>query len=366
MRHHGPRLRLLAATALMLICADCGVLRQPPPDPAPGDDRPARSQAVLDAAVGTGPVPGCSAAVGREGTVLWRGAQGVAVVDPESAITTDSTFDIGSVSKQFTALAVALLAQQGRLSLDDPVAKHLDGYPEWADEVTLTHLVHHTSGVADIDDLLGVVGISPEMEVSFTDLLAVIAEKAPALEFRPGSQWAYSNSNYLLLAAVAEEVAGQPFGDQLRQVFFDPLDLPMVLGPPLNDPDRTRSYRVGATGKFEIIDTNGDARGATGIRATPSDLVRWADVYRTGTVGGPLVTEPDPDAADGAYENSRYGLGIFIGEDGELWHDGGTGGFRTAFAISADRTMASSVTCNSIDHDPWKILEELVPIWTVT
>ena len=94
--------------------------------------------------------PGCSAAVGERGQVLWQSQRGLAVLQPESPITAATAFDIGSVSKQFTALAAALLAENGRLSLDDTVAEHLDGYPDWAGQVTLSQLVHHTSGIPEI------------------------------------------------------------------------------------------------------------------------------------------------------------------------------------------------------------------------
>ena len=94
-------------------------------------------------------MPGCSAAVGNEGAVVWQGVRGVAVVEPTTPLTADTTFDIGSVSKQFTALAVALLAEEGRLSLYETVADHLDRYPAWAGQMTLSELIHHTSGIPD-------------------------------------------------------------------------------------------------------------------------------------------------------------------------------------------------------------------------
>lgn len=348
-------------TMLLALTAGCAVT--PPPEPSPADDRVVRSQAALDSVVGSGSLPGCSAAVGNQGQVVWQGVRGVAVVDPATPLTADTTFDIGSVSKQFTALAVATLADRGRLSLDDPVSKHLDGFPPWADEVTLSQLIHHTSGIPDIYGLSVAAGVSWEMELSFDDLLQVIKEGAPVLDFEPGSQWAYSGTSYLLLAAVVEDVTGQSLAEYLQQTFFAPLDLIMAVGPALQDPTRTRSYRAGANGRFEIIDINADHRGSIGIRATPTELVRWADNYRTGTVGGQLVTVPGSDAVSGAFENSRYGLGILISPDQTLWHNGVAGGFHTAFGVSADRAWAITVACNSVGLDPWTIFEPLGEIW---
>lgn len=361
MRSAPRRTAGLLLTVLLALAAGCAVT--PSPEPTPADERVVRSQAAVDSVVGSGSVPGCSAAVGHEGQVVWQGVRGVAVVEPSTPLTADTTFDIGSVSKQFTALAVAILADQGRLKLDDLVSKHLNGYPSWADEVTLSQLIHHTSGIPDVDGLAVAAGISSEMELNFDDLLQVIKEEATVLDFEPGSQWAYSSTSYLLLAAVVEEVTRQPLAEYLQQTFFAPVGLSMTVGPPLQDPTRTRSYRAGANGQFEIIDTNADFRGATGIRATPTELVRWADNYRTGRVGGQLVTVPESTAVSGGWENSRYGFGILISSDQTLWHSGDTGGFHTAFIVSADRSWAIAVACNSVGLEPWKILEPLGEIW---
>ncbi|HEY5978744.1 MAG TPA: serine hydrolase domain-containing protein [Microlunatus sp.] len=353
-----------AGVMLGLLLAVLGACTATPaPEPVPTDDRVGRSQATIEAVVGSDEVPGCSAAVGNDGEVVWQGVRGVAVEEPATPITPDTTFDIGSVSKQFTALAVATLADRGRLSLDDVVAEHLDGYPPWAEKVTLSQLIHHTGGVPDMDGLAVAAGVSGEMELSFDDVLQVIKEGATALEFEPGSRWAYTDTGYLLLAAIVEDVTHQPLAEYLQQTFFAPLDLTMTVGPPLQDPTRTRSYRAGANGRFEIIDTNADLRGASGIRATPTELVGWADNYRTGTVGGQLVTAPESTAVSGGFEDSRYGFGILISPDLTLWHSGDTGGFHTAFGVSADRAWALAVACNSVGLDPWTIFEPLGEIW---
>ena len=349
---------------LALICALTACTYGPEPNLLVRDDRPARSQAALDEVVGTvTSTPGCSAAVANDGKVVWQGVRGAAVLEPLTEITVDTTFDIGSVSKQFTALAIGLLAEQGALSLADHLSDHLDSYPGWADEVTLEQLVHHTSGIREIDLLATDAGVSGEMELSFAEVLAVIAKYGTELDFEPGTEWAYSSSNYLLLAAVLEQVTGQSLPEHLQRTFFDPLELTMTVGPPLNDPGRTRSYRAGANGQFEIIDLNADARGATGIRSTPAELARWADVYRTGQVAGTLVTDPATDAAPGAPENGRYGHGIIISPESFLWHSGDTGGFHTAFGVSPDRHWSGAVSCNAVGLDAWKIFDTLAEIW---
>jgi CubicO group peptidase (beta-lactamase class C family) len=363
------RVRHLAIGVVVLCALLIGGCSQPVPTPEPTStpDRGARSDATLDEAVVQADIePGCSAAVGERGQVLWQSQRGLAVLQPESPITAATAFDIGSVSKQFTALAVALLAENGRLSLNDTVADHLDGYPDWAGQVTLSQLVHHTSGIPDIFQLMSLRGTGPDIKASRADVVEAVRE-AKTLDFRPGSQWAYSNSNYVLLGLIVEQTSGQPLREHLAQTLFAPMGLALGLRRPGSTPAGTRSHRADAQGQFEVADLGWDVSGASGIWATPADLIRWADVYRTGVVGGKLITQPQKDAVDGALDNnSRYGLGIIIGPDGVLWHNGDAGGFHSAFLVSADRDHAIAVACNSNGIEPFDIAHALVRIWQTT
>jgi len=167
------------------------------------------SQAALDKAVKAGE-PGCSAAVGRRGTILWSGVAGVSNLQRRDPITPETVFDIGSVSKQFTATAVLLLQQEGKLSVNDRLSHHLDGLPGWADQVTLAQLMHHVSGIPGVEEALIAKGHRPQDRVKRTTLRKAISE-IKQLDFRPGERWAYSNPNYFLLAEVVEQESGQPF-----------------------------------------------------------------------------------------------------------------------------------------------------------
>ncbi len=358
------RSRRLSATAFVVCALVVGGCSGSAPAPTPTDDRAARSQTALVELVGRNTNPGCSAAIGERGEVRWQGRRGLAVLEPATPITAESTFDIGSVSKQFTALAAALLAEEGRLSLDDTVAEHLNGFPDWAGQVTLAELIHQTSGIPEVIGLMRQRGVWLDVDASRHDLLKAISE-VESLNFKPGSRWAYSNSNYVLVGLIIERVSGRPLDAQLAQTFFTPLGLAMVVDAPGTNPDRTRSYVGNVNGQFEIADWPWETTGFAGVRAAPSDLVRWADVYRTGVVSGELATEPQTEAAAGAEADSSYGLGIFVASDGRLWHGGESGGFYTAFGVSADRDHAIAVTCNSIALDPWVLFDALVLIWEV-
>jgi CubicO group peptidase (beta-lactamase class C family) len=121
--------------------------------PSSSHDAASRSQAVIDALVQPDD-PGCSAAVEVEGEVVWEGVQGVADLDQGKRIAPETVFDAGSVSKQFTATAILLLAGDGTLSLEDPLSRHVSGLPGWADTVSVDQLVHHTSGIPEYFALL--------------------------------------------------------------------------------------------------------------------------------------------------------------------------------------------------------------------
>jgi CubicO group peptidase (beta-lactamase class C family) len=293
--------------------------------------------------------PGCSAAVGVEGGVVWAGARGAADLDSGRALDESTTFDIGSVSKQFTATAVLLLVQDGRLTLDDPLARWVPGLPGWSQEVTIDQLLHHTSGIPDYTKLLLDAGFQLTDQATQGDAIAALA--GVDLTSPPGSRFAYSNSNYVLLAEVVQAAAGQSLPEFARGRIFEPLDLDMRIDPSGASPDNAdessaRPYvRAPAGGAWAAGGSRWTQVGDGSIRTTPSELVRWADNYRTGKLGGDRLLDDqlrDPVDAGGG----RYAAGIVLGRDDELTHDGAWAGFLTTFSVSPDRRLAVAVSCN--------------------
>jgi CubicO group peptidase (beta-lactamase class C family) len=363
---------LLVTMLLLCACSRTGVTADTSPVLSPSAsgtatatataEQTARSLKVLDRAIKTGH-PGCSAAVGIAGKVVWADAQGVADLDSGTTITTDTAFDIASVSKQFTATAALLLAGAGTLSQDDLLADHVPGLPAWGRTVTIDQLIHQTSGIPDYVGLLYDAGYEDGDRTTNADALKALA-KAKELDFKPGTQWEYSNSNYLLLGQVVERASGQSLSDFLRAEIFTPLGLDMVLDPARPVPTLAESY-TRDDGKYTVATTAWEQTGDGSIQTTPSQLVIWADNYRTGAVGGPklLAAQVDGAVTTDADTGDRYGAGIFVGADGTLEHDGAWAGFLPAFMISADRSHAVAVSCNSDDQDPTAIAGELAEIW---
>ena len=175
--------------------------------------------------------PGCTVAVGRDGEVVFAEAYGAARLDPFEPMTVDTVVDIGSVSKQFTATAILLLAERGEVDLDAPLSTYLPDLPAWASRPTVAQLIHHQSGIPDYIDLLvdrGFVetGSSP----TIADALAALGDVVD-LDFAPGTRWEYSNSNYFLLSQVVLAVTGDDLATFLAAEVFEPLGLDMVMDP---------------------------------------------------------------------------------------------------------------------------------------
>ncbi|SFO72169.1 CubicO group peptidase, beta-lactamase class C family [Geodermatophilus dictyosporus] len=295
--------------------------------------------------------PGCSAAVGVDGEVVWAGARGLADLASGRPLTTSTTLDVGSVSKQFTATAVLLLEQDGVVALGDPLSRWVPDLPAWAGTVTLGHLVHQTSGIPDYLADLEAAGVLLTDRRTQQDALAAIAAH-PELAAPPGARFDYSNSNYVLLAEVVAAAAGRPLAEFLADRVFGPLDLAMVLDPSGADPANAdvtsaRSYTRTATSvPWQPAGSRFEQVGDGSVQTTPSELVRWADVYRTGALGGPELLAAqvgDPVPVEGS---TGYGAGLFVERTGPLSHAGSWAGFLSGFAVSGDRRVAVAVSCN--------------------
>ena len=294
--------------------------------------------------------PGCSAAVGVEGDVVWAGAVGLADADTSAALAENITFHVGSVTKQFTATAVLLLALDGRLGLNDPVARWVPGLPGWSQEVTVEQLVHHTSGIPDLIDPLMAAGFDTDDRVTQQDALTVIAGQQPA--YPPGERAEYSNSGYVLLAEVVRAASGQPLPEFLEQRVFDPLGLDMAIDPAPTSPEETdpttaRGHERDDTGQqWQPTGARWELVGPGFLQTTPSELVRWADNYRTGQVGGRQLL--DAQLADAVPAGpGHYGAGIVLTRDGSLWHAGEWAGQIADFSVSPDRRVSVAVACNA-------------------
>ena len=356
--------RFLILAVLLLLSACGGRHSAAPTTTAITDhtDAGTRSQTVLNDAI-EARAPGCSAAVGVKGKVVWTGVRGVADMSTGKAITTQTVFDIASVSKQFTATGLLLLVDAGKLTLNDPLSRYLPEMPTWATTVTVGQLMHQTSGIPEYVGLLEAQGYQLSDRTTEDQALQALVA-VPKLEFQPGSQFEYSNSNYLLLGEIVRRVAREPLPQFLTEQIFQPLGLAMALDPTGPIPDKAVSYEKGSDG-YRATQSGWGQVGDGGIQTTPSQLVDWADNYRTGRLGGSELLDAqlagavptEPDGAD------RYGAGIYLMANGTLDHDGAWGGFVTAFRVSKDRNTSLAISCNTDKQDPETLANSLAKLW---
>lgn len=358
-----PRIaRGLLAVACIALLAGCAAERTEPraavasPLPATENLKHIAEKSGLSDAIMAGLVdvdqPGCSAAVGIEGVVVWAGAAGLADLSTGAPVTTQTRFDFASVAKQFTATAILMLQREGLLSVSDPVGAYVDGMPSWANSVTLDQLIHHTARIPDYWVELDDVGIGFSDAADQATTLEAIARET---ELEPGEGFYYSNSHYVLLAEVVARVSGQALPDFLATRIFEPLDLDMVVAPTSQGPDIAVSYDA----NLNPQPLGWSSYGHSGIISTPSEFARWGDQYREGDI------IQDDFAAGAVYEGEGelYAAGMDIEVDGDLNHTGRMGGYVSDFTVSADRDTVIAVACNGHASNRFGIADALWMIW---
>jgi CubicO group peptidase (beta-lactamase class C family) len=350
-------LSAIAATASIALLAGCAV-EQPTLTPDTKvhsylavDKRTFASDDALEALIDA-TQPGCSAAVGVHGEIVWAGARGIADLSTGAEVTTATRFDMASVSKQFTATAILMLQREGKLSLSDTIGTYIDRLPAWGRTVTLDQLMHHTSRVRDYWVALDDDGLGFSDPVSHEYTLDAI-RRMTRLSDTVGYE--YSNSNYVLLAEVVQRVSGEPFPQFLDERIFSPLGLDMVLSPGLVAPDVALSY----DDNLAYQPPGWAAYGAIGIYTTPSELAKWGDQYRAGDIIQDDFAVGASDEGTGEF----YAAGMDIEADGDLNHNGRFGGYVTTFTVSADRETTIAVMCNGHLSNRFGLADALWAIW---
>ena len=319
-------------------------------------------------------IPGLSLAVVKDGHIVYQNAYGLADLELKVPVSVDTVFQIQSVTKTFTATAIMMLVEEGKVALDDPVSKYLEGTPESWSPISIRHLLNHTSG---IKDYINEPTASLRLDVSEQEVLEATAPRP--LNFTPGERYTYSNTGYHLLAMIIRKVTGQSYGDFLAERVFKPLGMRHSRVQDLFEviPGRAAGYRW-QDGKL----TNGDfvaqpilSYGGGGILSTAQDLAKWDAVLRNQTLLRKSTLEQMWTPAtlnDGS--KSRYGLGWGINRYSShryVQHTGGhITGFQSVFRHYLDNGLTVIVLINqSGNADPSKIaariagmfLSELAP-----
>ena len=321
--------------------------------------------------------PGCAVLVRRSGrTVVARG-HGLRSIDAAPLIDRDTNFRLASVSKQFTAMAVMLLVHDGRLSYDTKITDIFPEFPDYGRVVTVRHLLTHTSGVPDYEELMdaGAPQYTAVHQIT-DDAVLTLLEQEPEPRYAAGTQWAYSNSGYVLLGLIVGRVSGQSFAEFLAKRVFAPLGMRHTLVyRPGRDviPERAYGHDRGAAG-YVVSDHSATSatQGDGGIYSNVADLARWDDALERNRL-------LPASAMRAAYEPARlsdgrqtrwpttldednlapgkpvsYGYGWFLDPYAghtRQWHFGTTEGFRTAIMRFPQDRLTVAVLCNRMDLD---------------
>ncbi|NEX94890.1 serine hydrolase domain-containing protein, partial [Caulobacter sp. 17J65-9] len=328
--------------------------------PAQAQAQAPAPEAAVDALfVWAGPqTPGCALAVERDGRRLMTRAWGSADLEHDVPVTADTVFEAGSVSKQFTAAAVLLLAADGKLSLKDDVRRWFPELPDYGQPITVEQLLNHTSGLRDWGSLEGLAGW-PRSERVYgqADTLDMIARQK-SLNYRPGAEWSYTNSGYSLAALLVERASGKSLADFTAERLFRPLGMTSTRW---RDhfravvKNRAVAYQPGAGGWEQLMPFE-DTHGHGGLLTTVGDLLVWNRALQADRFGLGEGLATRASLSDGAPTN--YARGLFLdGAQGRrsVWHSGSTAGYRAFLARTWAEGQASPVSvavlCNASNAD---------------
>ncbi len=298
--------------------------------------------------------PGCAVGIYRDGQVAFTRGYGMADLNQGIAITPQTVFYIASTSKQFAAASLQLLVAQGKVALSDPLRRYVPELGEYANGVTLYHVLHHLSGIRDYLGLWMLSGRSPGDEIPEEGALSLIARQQ-ALDFAPGSKWAYSNSNYFLISVVVKRVSGMSLRDFARANIFEPLgmrnthfhdDRNQVVGR------RAEGYEPNGKGGFQIVRTSFALVGDGGLYTTVEDLAKWDENFFSNRLagGGPafiqrLTTRGVLTSGDTTDYASGLMVGPYLGQS-TVSHGGSFIGYRAELLRFPTLHTSVSVLCN--------------------
>jgi CubicO group peptidase (beta-lactamase class C family) len=324
--------------------------------------------------------PGASVLVIKNGRTFFERGYGVRDLKSNSKITSATNFRLASVTKQFTAMAVMLLVKDRQLRYEDRLTDFFPDFPEWGRAVTVRHLLTHTAGLPDYEDLMSGGKWTATHQITDQEALDLIKrQKQP--KFAPGAKWAYSNSAYVVLGLIVAKAGKEPYPDVLKRWIFEPLHMKHTLAfvsgpdhPPV--PSRALGYSKKG-GQF--VDTDQSSTSATlgdgGIYSNTADLAKWDEALRKYTllpktdfaaaltpilVNGALPTWPTEPGDDNLAPGKpvSYGFGWFLDPykgRPRMWHTGTTSGFHNVIERFPDEELTIIILANRTDVDVAKL-----------
>ena len=302
----------------------------------------------------TATTPGCSVGVSTNGKPVLAKAYGMADLERNVRNAPETIFEAGSVSKQFTAAAVLLLVRDGKLSLDDPVRKHIPELPDYKVPLTIRHMLNHTSGLRDWGNVAAIGGWPRTTRVYTHAHVLEIVSRQKGLNFTPGTRWSYSNSGYNLSAILVARVSGMSFAEFTRKRIFEPLGMTRTSWRDDHKrivKDRAVAYEPDTVSGFRTDMPFENVHGNGGLLTTVGDLLKWNENFVNPVVGDAAFVSDQQ--RPGRFNDGRahgYALGLFIATYKglpEVSHSGATAGYRAHLTRFPEQRVSVAVLCNA-------------------
>lgn len=314
--------------------------------------------------------PGCVVGVAVEGKPVLVKAYGMADLEFGIRLRPDTVFESGSVAKQFTAAAVALLYQDGKLSLDDPVRKHVPELPDFGAPILVRHLLNHTSGLRSQWPLMTLSGRPTGRVVHSVPEILELVGRMKELNFAPGEEFLYNNTGYTLLGVVVARVSGKSLDAFCQERLFKPLGMTRTQWR--DDfteivPDRATAYGRESDGTFYTLRSFTDVIGNGGLLTTAGDLLIWNENLDNPRVGGRALVEQleTRGRLNDGFEN-EYAQGLIVTEYRgvrEISHGGSTAGYQTFLARYPEARLSIAVLSNVAGSGPPRLAQEVAEIY---
>jgi len=302
--------------------------------------------------------PGASIAIIKNGIVIFKNGYGMASLEYNVPITPSTIFHVASVSKQFTAFAIDILEDQGKLSLDDDIRKYLPEVPDFRKVITLRHLIHHISGMRDQWELLAMAGWRLDDVITKEHILKMVRHQKE-LNFEPGAEYLYCNTGFTLLAEIVSRITGKSFREWTAENMFKPLEM---TNTHFHDDHqmivKNRAYSYYSSGDKGYVKSvlNYANVGATSLFTTVEDLSKWMNNFTTAAVGGErVIRQLQMKGVLNNGEEIGYAHGISIGEYKGLktvGHSGGDAGFRSYLVMFPEQNFGIVILSNLGSFNP--------------
>lgn len=321
--------------------------------------------------------PGCALGVYQDGKILYARGYGMASLEHGVAMSPRSVLDVGSISKQFTAMSILMLQREGKLSLDDPIRKYIPEMPAYADKITLRRALSQTSGLRDLYVMMSQTGRT--FAGDSIDALRVITHSAEP-NYTPGERYLYTNSGWILAAQMVYRLTGKTLAEFVEERIFGPLgmhDTRILADATTIIPNGAEGYAPQSGGRpgFRVARSSYDGAimGAGAVHTSVEDFGRWLDNYDAATVGGrdiiatmttPTMLNDGTPARSGP--SQAYAIGLNVGTLRGLRvvsHGGSWAGYRGHFLRFPDQHFAVATFCNLTTSGPDSLARKVAGIY---